>query len=130
MVYILKQRNEILNNLLKYWNKKDINSVVNSILMIKDPNILVDALACTLADSTSCVESFNFEHAHLILKKCEDVMSSDKFELHLTVALKTVKNILRVFSERLLSICKTSLAMGDDFAKLNDEQTERKRKCD
>ena len=48
-------------------------------------------------------------------------MSSDKFELHLTIALKVVKNIMKVFSERVKSIVKTSLAMGEDFAKLNDE---------
>jgi hypothetical protein len=122
MIYILKQRNEILNNLLKYWRSNDLNSTVNSLIMIKDTNIMVDALNCTFGDQQSRIDMLSFDHASLVLKKCEEVMLSDKFEFHLTVALKVVKNILKVFNERINTIMKTSLAMGDDFQKLNNEQ--------
>eukprot|EP00347_Sterkiella_histriomuscorum_P005906 403354820 len=135
MLYILKQRNEILANMLKYWQKGDLNSVIQSFQVIKDPNIVVDALACTLANadansSSNAIDQFNFVQALQILQKLEDVFNTDKFEFHLTIALKTLKNILRVFSERILSIIKPLLLMGEDISKLNSEQQDRKRKCD
>ncbi|CDW88994.1 katanin p80 wd40 repeat-containing subunit b1 homolog [Stylonychia lemnae] len=130
IIFILKQRNEILQNMLKYWSKNDTQSTINCILTIKDPNIIADALGCTFADQSTRIETFNFDHAISILKKCEEILTADKFETHLTIAIKCVKNILQVFTERINTIVKTSLAMGEDFAKLSAEQMDRKTKCD
>jgi len=49
-------------------------------------------------------------------------MTTDKFESHLSTVLKVTKNIHKAFAERITSVLKSSLAMGDDFDKLNSEQ--------
>jgi len=47
------------------------------------------------------------------------------------VALKTVNNIVKAFSEKVLSIEKQAQALGTDMNNaLNNEQIDRKRKCD
>ena len=95
--YALKQRNENLEGLLKHWKKKDLLATLSALYAIKDPNFFVDALACTFADNPEPLESFTFDHADHLLKKCVEILSTDKFQAHLQVALTVLKHLLDLF---------------------------------
>ena len=45
-------------------------------------------------------------------------------------SVKCIKHVLKIYSEKILSIMKTSSAMGNDVSRLNDEQLDRKNKCE
>lgn len=71
VIYIMKQRNDILESLLhKHWVKKDFASTLTSLLAIKDQNIFVDALACTFAQHPKSLESLTLDHSDKLLLRC------------------------------------------------------------
>ena len=51
IICIYRERNEILSNLLKFWQKNDMVSVLNQIMTITNQNVLVDALGFTFAEN-------------------------------------------------------------------------------
>jgi hypothetical protein len=57
----------------------------------------VDALACTFADNPQPLELFTFDQADHLLKKCVDILASDKFQAHLLVALTVLHHMLDLF---------------------------------
>lgn len=95
--YALKQRNENLEGLLKFWQKKDLIGTLSALYAIKDPNFFVDALSCTFGENPKPLELFTFDQADHLLKKCVDILSSDKFQAHLQVALTVLRHLLDLF---------------------------------
>jgi hypothetical protein len=57
----------------------------------------VDALACTFADNPEPLEIFTFDQADHLLKKCVEILQTDKFQAHLHVALTVLKHLLDLF---------------------------------
>lgn len=69
----------------------------------------------------------SFDNVIQILKLCENIMLNSKFEAHLSMSLKSIKQILKYFNEKIITAMKTYAAIGSD---INEEQRERKQKCD
>lgn len=77
---------------------------LSALYAIKDPNFFVDALACTFADNPEPLESFTFDQADHLLKKCVEILSTDKFQAHLNVALTILKHLLDLFKGNILTL--------------------------
>jgi hypothetical protein len=73
--YIMKHRNEILEALLKHWQKNEILTTVSELLAIKDQNIFCDALACTFAQTENTnLDLLTLDHLSSLLTRCQEVL--------------------------------------------------------
>jgi hypothetical protein len=82
----MRQRNDLLETLLKHWRQQDLLQTLTSLYSIKDPNIFCDALTCTFADpliAAKPLQAFSLDQADHLMKKCVDILSTDKFKFHL-----------------------------------------------
>jgi hypothetical protein len=82
--------------------------------------VVVDILNSTFSEGMK-IENLSLDNVSNLLKICENISLTSKFENHLITCTKCVKNILKVYGEKILTIMKTASAMGSDINRLNDE---------
>ncbi len=101
LTYIYKLRLETLQSLLKLWRSGDLTLLLNNLLSIKDSNLFFDALNCTFASHIPT--TISLDQSCQLLDKLIDLMDTDKYENHLKIGLKVVRELLKCMNERLCS---------------------------
>lgn len=104
VIQILRARTETLDSLLKHWQRKDLPNTLSTLISIKDPALFADALSCTFAEHPHpAMDMMILEQAEGLLKRCQDVLMTDKYRVHLTSATHTVKHIFDAFKAEIIS---------------------------
>lgn len=115
MVSVMQRRLDQIKVIMNWWAKGNITSAINALSMQNDLSVAMDVLNATFAKNQR-IDLLNYDNITAILPHAINLVNS-KYETHILCGLRTSYNILKHFSEPMISIKTTPVARGVDLAR-------------
>lgn len=123
LIGVISRRADQVKVIINWWNKGDVTSAINALSMQNDLSVSMDVLNVTFAQNHR-IEMLNYENVANVIPHCINLVNS-KYETHILTGLKSILNILRQFSPKLIQLKQMPLGREVDLAR-----EERLRKAD
>lgn len=84
----------------KWWESKNLNSVLNAFTMMKDQTVVVDVLKYTFAEGYA-LEELSLDNFIVLLSHSRSLLELS-LQDHVMIGLKTVQNIAVIYKKKMM----------------------------